>query len=108
MVTAAYDIIKMQQALHLMVCLMSWNVRSLHTAGSLTVAAKELARYTLDLVGVQEVRCSRDSAVGIATSYGLDGSGIESRWDRDLPHPSRTFLRPIWPPIQWVPGLSRE
>lgn len=55
MVTAAYDIIKMQQALHLMVCLMSWNVRSLHTAGSLTVAAKELARYTLDLVGVKEV-----------------------------------------------------
>jgi len=58
MVTAAYDIIKMQQALHLMVCLMSLNVRSLYTAGSLTATAKELARYTLDLLGVQEVRGS--------------------------------------------------
>jgi len=32
-----------------------WNVRSLYRAGSLT-AARELARYKLDLVGVQEVR----------------------------------------------------
>jgi len=31
-----------------------WNVRSLHRAGSLTTAARELARYKLDLVGVQE------------------------------------------------------
>ena len=26
----------------------------------------------------------RDSAVGIATRYGLDGPGIESRWGRDF------------------------
>ena len=26
--------------------------------------------------------------VGIATRYGLDGPGIESRWARDFPHPS--------------------
>ena len=32
---------------------------------------------------------SRDRSVGIATSYGLDGPGIESRWRRDFPHPSR-------------------
>ena len=33
----------------------------------------------------------RDSAVGIATRYGLDGPGIESRWGGlDFPHPSRT------------------
>ena len=31
----------------------------------------------------------RDSSVGIATRYGLDGPGIESRWGRDFPHPSR-------------------
>ena len=30
----------------------------------------------------------RDSSVGIATRYGLDGPGIESRWGRDFPHPS--------------------
>jgi len=33
-----------------------WNVRSLYRAGSLTAAARESARYKLDLVGVQEVR----------------------------------------------------
>jgi hypothetical protein len=30
-----------------------------------------------------------DSAVGIATRYGLDGTGIKSRWGLDFPHPSR-------------------
>jgi hypothetical protein len=29
----------------------------------------------------------RDSAVGIATRYGLNGPGIGSRWGRDFPHP---------------------
>ena len=29
------------------------------------------------------------SLVGIATGYGLDGPGIESRWERDFPHLSR-------------------
>ena len=33
----------------------TWNVRSLYRAGSLTAAARELARYILDLVGVQEI-----------------------------------------------------
>jgi hypothetical protein len=44
---------------------------------------------------------------GIATRYGLDGPGIESRWGRDFPHPSRPTLGPTQPPIQWVPGLYR-
>jgi len=34
----------------------TWNVRSLYRAGSLTATARELARYKLDLMGVQEVR----------------------------------------------------
>ena len=34
----------------------TWNVRSLYRAGSLMTVAKELARYKLDLVGLQEVR----------------------------------------------------
>ena len=34
----------------------TWNVRSLYRAGSLKAAARELARYKLDVVGVQEVR----------------------------------------------------
>ena len=49
----------------------------------------------------------RDSSVSIATRYGLDGPGIESRWGRDFPHPSTPALGPTQPPVQWVPGLSR-
>jgi hypothetical protein len=33
-----------------------WNVRSLYRVGSLMTVSRELSRYRLDLVGVQEVR----------------------------------------------------
>ena len=32
----------------------------------------------------------RDNSVGIATCYGLDGQGIESRLARDFPAPVQT------------------
>ena len=51
----------------------TWNVRSLYRAGSLTAAARELAIYKLDLVGVQEVRWDREGTVrarGYNFSYG--------------------------------------
>jgi len=41
----------------------NWNVRSLYRAGSLKVAARELARYKLDVVGVQEVRWDKGGTV---------------------------------------------
>jgi exonuclease III len=34
----------------------TWNVRSLYRAGYLKTVSRELGRYKLDLVGVQEVR----------------------------------------------------
>jgi hypothetical protein len=48
------------------------------------------------------------SSVDIATSYGLDGPGIESRWGRDFPRLSRPVLGPNRPPVQRVTGLSRR
>jgi hypothetical protein len=39
-------------------------------------------------------RVGLDSAVGVATCYGLDGPGIESRWGRDFPQQSRRVVGP--------------
>ena len=44
----------------------------------------------------------RDSSVGIATRYGLDGPGIELHWGARFSGPA---LGPTQPPVQWVPGL---
>jgi exonuclease III len=40
-----------------------WNVKSLYRSGSRTAAARELARYKLDLLGVQEVRWDKGGTV---------------------------------------------
>jgi hypothetical protein len=47
----------------------------------------------------------RDSSVGIATCYGLNVSGIESRCGSDFPHPFRPALGLKQPPVQWLSGL---
>jgi len=55
----------------------------------------------------QVKRVGWNSSVSIATGYGLDGLGIESRWGQDFPHLSRPALGPTQTPVQGVPGLSR-
>jgi hypothetical protein len=41
----------------------AWNVRNLCRSGSLTAVGRELARYRLDLVGLQEVRWDKEGTV---------------------------------------------
>ena len=47
------------------------------------------------------------SVVGIASAYGLDGPGIESRCGRDFPHLSRQSLRSTQHPLLGT-GFSRR
>jgi hypothetical protein len=44
-----------------------WNVRCLYRAVSLTAAARELAGYELDLMGMQEVRWDKQSTLTISS-----------------------------------------
>jgi hypothetical protein len=44
----------------------------------------------------------RDSSVGTATCYEVEGPGIESQLRKDFSHASRQVLRPNLPPVQWV------
>ena len=46
------------------------------------------------------------NSVGIATDYGLDGSGSNPGGD-EIFRPYRPALGPTQLPVQWVPGLSR-
>ena len=56
----------------------TWNVRSLFRAGSLMAAARELARYKLDLVGVQEVRWDKGGRVRAGDYNFFYGKGNEN------------------------------
>jgi hypothetical protein len=53
----------------------TWNVRSLYRSGSLMTVARELARYKLDLVGVQEVRWDKGGTVRAGDYTFFSGKG---------------------------------
>jgi len=57
----------------------TWNVRNLYRAGSLKAAARELARYKLNVVGVQEVRWDKGGRVraGDYDFFYRKGNGCE-------------------------------
>ena len=54
---------------------------------------------------MSEEKVGRGNVIGIATSYGLDGMGIESRWGSNFPQTSIAALGLTQPPVQWAPYL---
>jgi hypothetical protein len=71
----------------------------LYTFNPLSIIIIIFLLYYLSTMG-------RDSSVGIATCYGLDGPVIEYRWGRDFPRPLIQAVGSTQPPIQWVPVFS--
>jgi hypothetical protein len=63
----------------------TWDVRRLYRAGSLTAAARELARYKLDLVGVQ-VRWDRGGTVreGGYVIFSIEKETKVINWEQDF------------------------
>ena len=67
---------------------------------SLKMHRKEVGYDAVDKSQVIQIRgqllqtihgsVGRESSVGIATRYGLDGPGLESRWGRDFSHTVQT------------------
>ena len=58
--------------------IVTWNVRSLYRAGSLKAAVRELVRYKLDVVDVQEVRWDKGGTVRAGDYDFFYGNGNEN------------------------------
>ena len=61
------------------------NVRSPYRADSLTVAARELARYKLDVAGVQEVRWDKGGTVRVEDyNFTMEREMKIISWEQDF------------------------
>jgi exonuclease III len=56
----------------------TWNIRSLYRVGSLMTVTRELSRYRLDLVGVQEVRWEGSGTIPAGEYTFFYGKGNEN------------------------------
>jgi exonuclease III len=56
----------------------TWNVRSMYNVSSLMAVSRELSRYRLDLVGVQEVRQEASGTKPAGESTFFYGKGNEN------------------------------
>ena len=63
--------------------------------------------YIYIYIYIYKIAHGPDSAVGIATDYGLDGPGSNPGGD-EIFRPFRPALGPTQPPVKWVPALSRR
>jgi hypothetical protein len=69
-------------------------VQSITYLSTLTLSLSPVALWTLrakDYVSKARGGLGRDSSVGIATRYRLDGPGIESRWGARFSAPVQTY-----------------
>jgi len=63
----------------------TWNVGSLSRAGSLTAVARELEKYKLDLVGMQEVRWEKGGTVRAGDyNFCMEEKMKIINWKRDF------------------------
>jgi hypothetical protein len=59
-------------------------------------------------MNLSHIKLILDIVVGLATIYGLNGLGIEPRYGRDIPHPSRQAMGLTHSRVQWVWGVSQS
>jgi hypothetical protein len=69
------------------------------------ILQRNIVNFCIIIIIIIIIIIGLDSAVGIATRYGLDGQGVRIR---DFPRLFRPALGLTQPPIQWVPGLTRS
>jgi exonuclease III len=71
----------------------TWNVRSPYKLGSLTTAARELARYKLDLVGIQEVRFEKGGTVRQRIIYFSTEKEMKINWKQYFMYITELYQR---------------